>query len=407
MAASGTPSPIGMVSGLRRPNFVCADRDGNLYVTETGEVGVLLVSPNGDSRRRIGDAAKPPPGQPSASKVVYARIQGGKGIAVFDDLPGGVRRRRLFVADSVANKVFVMDAVTGELLSEFGGYGSKPGMLHHPVGLCITWRKTILVSERLNRRVQEFTITGELMRVIAIPGPVPTPSDGYLWGEPRGVATCARGNIYIVDTAQRTRLGRVLVYDTNGNLVRCIGPNISGRYMGSSHRIVEGEVIDATSVAMLNSDTLLLSHCFRPAPSTSSEGASDTAGIRHVISEFSTCTGAWKTFHGLDDGAAQPQHALHGTSGLAVSSSSGKIIALDNSRLVLLPWGTQFPIHKMGWLRERVLWLGALKGSNNCFLSWLPQDGTQFTCFTSTKVQILTPAERCRKRQSPYPHTHY
>jgi hypothetical protein len=185
----------GIVTGLRRPNFACVDRDGNMYITETGELGVLLVSPHGDSRRRIGDAAKPAPGQAAHAKKVYARIQGGKGIAV-DDLPCAVgsrrRQRRLFVADSVANKVFVMDAETGELLLEFGCYGSKPGMLHHPMGLCITWRRTVLVSERLNRRVQEFTMAGECMRVIAIPGPAPTPSDGYLWGEPRGVAACSR-----------------------------------------------------------------------------------------------------------------------------------------------------------------------------------------------------------------------
>jgi hypothetical protein len=185
----------GVLAGLRRPNFACVDQDGNVYVTETGEVGVLRIDAHGESRHRIGDAAKPPPGQPAANRVAYARVQGGKGVAVVDDLhggPGGERRRRLFVADSVANKVFVLDADSGQLLSEFGGYGSKPGMLHHPTGLCCTWRRTILVSERLNRRVQEFTSAGELMRVIAIPGPAPTPSDGYLWGEPRGVATCAR-----------------------------------------------------------------------------------------------------------------------------------------------------------------------------------------------------------------------
>jgi len=28
---------------------------------------------------------------------------------------------------------------------------------------------------------------------------------------------------------------------------------------------VEGEVIDATDVAMLDNDTVLLSHCFRPS----------------------------------------------------------------------------------------------------------------------------------------------
>jgi sugar lactone lactonase YvrE len=192
----------GIVSGLRRPNFACVDRDGNVYVTETGELGVLLISPHGDSRRRIGDAAKPVPGQAASSRTAYARIQGGKGIAV-DDLPHATGQRRLFVADSVANKVFVVDADSGALLSEFGGYGSKPGMLHHPMGLCITWRNTVLVSERLNRRVQEFTMTGECMRVIAIPGPAPTPSDGYLWGEPRGVTACYRFFRLVIDSCGR------------------------------------------------------------------------------------------------------------------------------------------------------------------------------------------------------------
>ena len=149
-------------------------------------------------------------------------------------------------------------------------------------------------------------MAGECMRVIAIPGPAPTPSDGYLWGEPRGVTACCRscfvsiddcsqwglsrrpgiwladdvgicgldltcaspsphnrGHVYIVDAAQRTRKGRVLVYDTNGQLVRCIGPDISGH--GGNLGPVEGEVIDATDVAMLDSDTLLLSHCVRPS----------------------------------------------------------------------------------------------------------------------------------------------
>jgi len=47
----------------------------------------------------------------------------------------------------------------------------------------------------------------------------------------------------------------------------------------------------------------------------------------------------------------------------STATGQGKILALDNSRLVLLPWGTQFPLHKMGWMRERLLWLGALKVS--------------------------------------------
>ena len=52
--------------------------------------------------------------------------------------------------------------------------------------------------------------------------------------------------------------------------------------------------------------------------------------------------------------------------------AQGKIVALDNSSLALLPWGTILPLHRMGWTRERLLWLGALKVplalATHCFL---------------------------------------
>ena len=72
-----------------------------------------------------------------------------------------------------------------------------------------------------------------------------------------------------MDAAQRTRKGRVLVYDTSGQMVKSFGPSILGQcsHLGA----VEGEIIDATDVAMFNNDTLLVSHCFRPAPVSAGE----------------------------------------------------------------------------------------------------------------------------------------
>ena len=306
-AAGAAEEGAGIVSGLRRPAFACVDQDGNVYVTETGEPGVLVlaqhkagVQEQAPARRRIGDRPK----GAATSDFVYARIEGGKGIAVVDDRTrDGERQRRLYVADSVANKVVVMDAESGALLSVIGGYGSKPGKLHHPVGLCITWRQTVLVSERLNRRVQEFTSAGELLRVIAVPGPTPTPSDGYLWGDPRGVTSCSRGCVYIVDVAQRTRKGRVLVYDTEGKLVLSVGPSISGQCPDLG--VVQGEIVDAMDVAMLNADSLLLSHCFQPAAGCC-QSVADAGRSPHVVSEFEASSGKWMRFHSLVRGDAPP-----------------------------------------------------------------------------------------------------
>jgi hypothetical protein len=177
----------------------------------------------------------------------------------------------LYVADGERNCVVAFDTSSGLVLRTLGGYGSEPGRFRHPVGLAVsvlrapmnstlnsttgvcallaaapstrnsirviatclpltslrsadaglvvakvTRRGTLIVSERLGRRVQEVSLTGDPNRIWCCEeGEVarmrrtaehraegdagPTLPEA-LWGDPGGVAVCCRGRVFVVDS---------------------------------------------------------------------------------------------------------------------------------------------------------------------------------------------------------------
>ena len=62
------------------------------------------------------------------------------------------------------------------------------------------------MSERLNKRVQEFDDCGQFVRV-CIAGQKTGGSRGVddtrLWGEPRGISTCQEDLVYVVDAGRQ------------------------------------------------------------------------------------------------------------------------------------------------------------------------------------------------------------
>jgi hypothetical protein len=148
-----------------------------------------------------------------------------------------------------------------------GKYGTAPGELRHPVSVAATSRGTILVSERLNKRVQELTEDGAHVRTYGSRTPprsaaTPPPEDlvggSAFLGDPRGVATCARGHVYAVD-AVAGKPGRVLVWDAAGRAVRALGPAIAGscRVLGE----VDGAMLDPVGIAIApGAESVWVSH---------------------------------------------------------------------------------------------------------------------------------------------------
>ena len=79
--------------------------------------------------------------------------------------------------------------VDGELLLEFGKFGSEPGEFQRPSG--ILWHDGhIYVADAINNRIQVFTDSGEFVRILGAPDALPSlhypydvalGPDGFLW----------------------------------------------------------------------------------------------------------------------------------------------------------------------------------------------------------------------------------
>lgn len=201
-------------------------------------------------------------------------------------------------------------------VASLGKYGSASGELRHPVSVAATSRGKnlrIFVSERLNKRVQELTADGGHVRTYgsrtsprsaATPPPeeegAHIPGGSTFVGEPRGVATCARGHVYAVD-AVAGKPGRVLVWDADGRAVRALGPAIAGncRVLGE----VDGAMLDPVGISIApGSESVWVSHKLaisavrsRPGGATGVEEPSSSASAAVcVVSCFCARSGAWR-----------------------------------------------------------------------------------------------------------------
>jgi sugar lactone lactonase YvrE len=123
------------------PTHIAVDRDGNLYVSDTLNFRIQMLTPRGAplaSFGLIGD-----------SFLDFDKI---KGIAV--DAEG-----HIYIVDSAQDMVKVYDR-NGRLLMFFGEKGHSYGDFYLPTGIYIDESDRIYVSDAVNRRVEAFQFLG-------------------------------------------------------------------------------------------------------------------------------------------------------------------------------------------------------------------------------------------------------
>jgi sugar lactone lactonase YvrE len=102
-------------------------------------------------------------------------------------------RDRLYVADSLAHRIFVMTA-DGRALGSFGEHGAQPGAFNSPTHLALDRDGNLLVTDALNFRVLTFAADGRVLGGFGIHG------DGAgNFAAPKGVATDSAGHVYVAD----------------------------------------------------------------------------------------------------------------------------------------------------------------------------------------------------------------
>ena len=116
------------------PTYLAVDTEGNLYVADTLNGRLQVLSPEGEYLKTIGERGD-----------AYGMFDKPKGVAL--DKFGNV-----YVADSGWSNVQIFNQ-HGDVLLFFGGRGHFPGLLFNPTGIAIDRNNRIYVADAFNGRV--------------------------------------------------------------------------------------------------------------------------------------------------------------------------------------------------------------------------------------------------------------
>jgi DNA-binding beta-propeller fold protein YncE len=167
------------------PTDVAVDRQGNIYVSETG----------GNDRISKFDA-----------KFNYIQSFGGADDgAAATSRPVGLtidRDDTLWVADAVNHRLLRF-SLDGKLLATIGSIGSQLGQFRYPYDTALMPDGTLIVAEYGNNRLQQVTRDGKSLRTWGQAG-WQIGQLGYPWG-----VAVTKGRVYVVDSGNN----RVQVID--------------------------------------------------------------------------------------------------------------------------------------------------------------------------------------------------
>jgi DNA-binding beta-propeller fold protein YncE len=196
----------------RLPRFITAMPDGNLCISDSVNLRLQIVTPDGEFVQSIGSPGTGP-GQLRGNSGVACEggllfvVEGGnhrvQKLALSDGsllakagshgskkgemwCPQGCAfvkaQNTLFVADHINGRIVVFDTNTMEHIRSFGSRGTEPGCLEYPCDMALKGEE-VFVTEFGNHRVSVFTKRGVFVRILGSEGKAP----GQFF-EPRGVA---------------------------------------------------------------------------------------------------------------------------------------------------------------------------------------------------------------------------
>ena len=235
-ALLGKPEDLGEM--LKKPYGVHADRDGRIFVADTGW-GKVVVFDFANKKFSFWGTAGPgtltkPVGVTSDSQGrVYVSDAVAQRVVVFDrdgnflqamgkegelERPVGLvvneQTGRLYVIDSKKHHIAVFDIADGSLVSTIGERGLAPGQFNWPTNIAIGPSGTLYVMDTMNFRVQILDPDGQVLNTFGEIG------DGIgQFARPKGIAVDSEGNIYVVDAA----FNNFQIFSPEGQLLLFVG----------------------------------------------------------------------------------------------------------------------------------------------------------------------------------------
>lgn len=141
---------------------ITVDDDGLVYVTDTWNHIVVVLNPDGQVVRQLGQPGAPTdlgdqPGVDPTDKAGY--FFGPRSVAINNGL--------IYVSDTGNERIQVFET-DGTPVRQFGGYGSDAGRLIEPTGIAFGPDGNLWVADSGNARISIFTPDGRFVRSIAV-----------------------------------------------------------------------------------------------------------------------------------------------------------------------------------------------------------------------------------------------
>lgn len=225
------------IKAMRKPYGVHVDKDGRMFVTDTGW-GKLLVfdAPNKKfdvwGTRGQGALAKPIGVTSDSTGRVYVTDVAQQRVLVFDRdgefvtamgaagelrTPTGIdldeKRRRIYVVDTRNHDIAVYD-FDGSRVSTIGERGGAPGQFNFPTNLAVGRDGRIYVTDSMNFRIQILAPDGRPLKAFGSNGDRPGQ-----FSRAKGIAVDSDGHIYVVDAA----FNNYQIFDEDGQLMLYVG----------------------------------------------------------------------------------------------------------------------------------------------------------------------------------------
>lgn len=202
---------------LMTPLGMCEGPDGAIYVADAGLQKVVAIDPEG----------------------VIAGVFGKTGDLVNPtDAALSPDGQRLFVADSKAHQIVIIDVSSGSVVSAFGKRGDGEGDFSFPTSLAFDAEGDLYVVDQMNARVQVFSRAGDYIDQFG--------SRGVGYGNltrPKDIAIDEYGYIYVSDNA----FNNIQIFDADLTLLTFVGEggHQPGQFVGMSGVAVRGDMFAA------------------------------------------------------------------------------------------------------------------------------------------------------------------
>jgi hypothetical protein len=242
VAGGGTVGRHPLSADIARPSGVVKDARGNVYITGIPEQYVLKIDASGNLTVFAGTGYGGIGG--AGGQATKAVLDGPAGLGLDKD-------GNLFIADSGANHVWVVNASTGILnnvagnttaANDFGGYSGDSGpavnaQLNGPGAVAVDSKRDVFIADTLNNVIRMVNTKGIISTFAGSGTPCANPTtpcgDGGAarqakLNNPSGVALDAAGNVFIADFVDN-RIRRVdrktkIITTVAGNGTPCSPP---------------------------------------------------------------------------------------------------------------------------------------------------------------------------------------